>query len=179
MKICLAIVLLGAAALLAGCGSSGESTASNGTSTAQVAETSKADEPAAETAASDWSKLEKVAGSYSNQLIIPSGPTPKNLVIKDLRVGKGRKLEPERIFKVKYLALNYATGVAEQENLKQPFEASWRNAEPELVDSFEVGLRGMRVGGIREMIAPSYLVYNEEPLVYWVKLLEVGKKGWD
>lgn len=165
--------------MLAGCGSSGESTASDEVSTSQVAKTSKADKPVVETAASDWTKLEKVAGSYSNQLIIPSGPAPKKIVIKDLRVGTGRELEPERIFKVKYLALAYETGVAEQENLKLPFEASWRNADPELVASFEVGLEGMRVGGIREMIAPSKLVYNKGPLVYWVKLLEVGRKGWD
>jgi len=179
MKLLLAIALVTAMALAAGCGSTGESTRPNGTSGSQAAIVSKQVKPFSKPAASDWSALKKVAGSYANRLIIPSGPPPKKIVIKDLRVGKGRKLEPERIFRVKYMALNYATGAAEQESLELPFEASWRNAEPELVGSFEVGLKGMRVGGIREMIAPSYLVYHKEPLVYWIKLLWVGQKGWD
>jgi peptidylprolyl isomerase len=179
MKLFLVIALIGATVLVAGCGGKGDSTSANETSASQVATTSTPDEPDAEIAASDWSALKKVAGSYSKRLIIPSGPPPKKIVINDLRVGKGRKLEPERIFTVKYVALDYTTGDAEQESLELPFEASWRNAEPELVDSFEVGLKGMRVGGIREMIAPSYLVYNKGALVYWIKLLKIGRKGWD
>jgi hypothetical protein len=165
MRTSLALLLLGAAVANSGCGGSDETT----NSAAPVAH---------ETKAPDWTVLEKTAGRYSTRLIIPSGPPPKKkLVIKDLRVGGGRKLESGHQFKVNYVAVKYRSGELRQNSWKAPFYAAYRLNE--LVDSFEQGLGGMRVGGIRELISPASLAYKEGALVYLIRLIWVGKKGWN
>ena len=45
----------------------------------------------------------------------------------------------------------------------------------ELVDAWEAGLRGMRAGGMRELVAPGSETYGE-PAVYVVELLELAKE---
>lgn len=128
-------------------------------------------------AAFDWTRLERAAGNESGRLIIPSGPLPKKLVVRELRAGKGRLLEPKHLVWFRYVALNFATGEVSHQAWRPPFNASYRNGE--LADAVEIGMQGMRVGGVRELIAPSRLVYGGAPLVYLIKLIRVGKKGWE
>lgn len=161
MKVLLAIVLVGVAAASAGCGSSNQSTAF--------------DAESGEIAASDWAALERAAGGQASQLIVPSGPPPEEIVIEDLRVGAGRELEPKSPFTVKYIAWDYATGLLQQTSWDSPLEATWRVSE--LVDAWDVGLVGMRAGGVRELIAPSSLTYGDGALVYLIRLIEVGAPG--
>lgn len=158
------MLVLGAVIVLGGCGDSEETT-----SAAPVARKSKT---------ADWTALETAAGKYSTQLVIPSGPPPsKRIVIKDLRVGGGRKLEPGLKFSARYVALDYDSGVVRQNSWKSPFLASF--GLNEFVEAFEVGLRGIRVGGIRELISPSSLAYEDGALVYLIKIVRAGKKAWD
>ena len=162
MRRALAILLIGAAVAIGACGNSEETPTSAGAPVAH------------ETKAPNWTALEKAAGRDSSRLTIPSGPPPKKLVINDLRIGNGRRLDPGHEFRVKYIALEYDSGVVIQEAWKPPFSASFRRHE--LVKAFEIGLEGMRVGGVRELIAPSALAYKEGALVYLARLVWVGRK---
>jgi peptidylprolyl isomerase len=158
------VTLVGLVVVLGGCGNSGETTSSAPASR--------------ESEAPDWKALETAAGKYSGQLVIPSGPPPtKKIVIKDLRVGDGRKLKPGLKFRAKYVALDYDSGAVRQISWKSPFFASF--GLNQFVGAFEVGLGGIRVGGIRELISPSSLAYQDGALVYLIKVVKIGKDAWD
>ena len=47
----------------------------------------------------------------------------------------------------------------------------------EVRDGWETGLKGMRVGGRRELILPSMLAYGTGALIYIVELLAIEKPG--
>jgi peptidylprolyl isomerase len=162
MRHLIAWALVIGTVLLSGCGNS----ESSPTAGEEAVSTSR-------TPAADWTTLEEVAGDEADRLILPSGPPPQKMVKKDLRAGKGPAIKPKQEFGVRYIALEYDSGVVRQEVWRPSFHAAYR--ADELVDAFEVGLDGMRVGGLRELIAPSSLAYGDGALVYLIKLIELGK----
>jgi peptidylprolyl isomerase len=104
---------------------------------------------------------------------VPSGPSPKDVVVKDLVKGSGAPLEGEVGFEAKYVAVYYQTGKVR--------ESSWDLGEPslfnfgkkEIREGWEVGLKGMKVGGRRELIVPSRLAYEDGAIVYVLDLLRI------
>lgn len=104
---------------------------------------------------------------------VPAGPSPKKLVVKDLRKGSGVVARRGQRLKVQYVAVSYETG--------DEFENRWAQAGPfsfnfgsgEALDGWETGLVGMRVGGRRELILPSRLAYGSSPLIYVIELLAI------
>jgi peptidylprolyl isomerase len=173
MKLFLVLVLCGAVAAVAGCGHS-DTTASDEPTIAEEAALSKAKETARDSGASNWTALEKVTGNDKSRLIIPSGSPPKKLVVQDLRVGEGRQARGGRLIWFRYVAFDYLTGEVQHQAWRFPFSATYRSGE--MAKAVEIGLQGMRVGGIRELIAPSSLVYNEGALVYLIRLDKVEGK---
>jgi peptidylprolyl isomerase len=90
-------------------------------------------------------------------------PPPKKLVIKDLKQGKGAAAKPGDKLTVEYVSYDYRTG--------KEFDAQthhWGYGEPavfelgagEAVPGWDPGLKGMRVGGRRELIVPPRLAYG-------------------
>jgi peptidylprolyl isomerase len=102
---------------------------------------------------------------------VPDEPPPKELVVKDLEEGSGPAVGEGDTIVVEYVAVDYKTG--------QEVEAAW--GEPatftvgsgELIKGWEKGIRGMKVGGRRELIIPSKLAFGKGTLIYVVDLLEV------
>jgi peptidylprolyl isomerase len=122
----------------------------------------------------DKSNFSKVAGDRAEPKIrVPSGPPPKQVVIKDLVKGTGAVVEPGDQIRVKYIEANYKTGKVRGN--------SWEIGQPtvdnfgtgEVVAGWEVGLKGMKVGGRRELIVPSKLAYGEGALIYVIDLLGI------
>jgi FKBP-type peptidyl-prolyl cis-trans isomerase len=130
----------------------------------------KTRKPAAASARSDWTPLKRLAGNSASRLILPDGPPPKKVVRRDLRSGKGPMIESEDWASFRYVQFDYKTGkVGEDEWKGAPFHFIY--GTDGLVDALETGLRGMRVGGMREILAPSATVYDNPPRVYLVELL--------
>lgn len=104
---------------------------------------------------------------------VPSGPPPEDVVVKDLVKGSGVALDGVRLFEVNYVTYDYRTG--------KKLESTWDLGEPyrfsfgreEIREGWERGLKGMRVGGRRELIVPSELAYGSGPLVYVLDLLRI------
>ena len=113
---------------------------------------------------------------------VPDGPPPTELQIKDLVVGTGAEAKPGTTAVMHYVGVAYST--------KEQFDASWdkgRAYPVELgtggvIDGWEQGVPGMKVGGRRQLIIPPALGYGErgvgpikpnETLVFVIDLLSV------
>lgn len=106
---------------------------------------------------------------------VPPGPPPKNLVVRELKKGSGPGAKHGQRLTVRHVGVNYKTG--------EEFEVFWGPGSTfsfnfgsgEVRDGWETGLKGMRVGGRRELILPSRLAYGTGALIYIVELVEIEK----
>jgi peptidylprolyl isomerase len=115
----------------------------------------------------------------------PDGDDPTELEIADLEVGEGDEAVPGRRVSVHYVGVSFHTG--------EQFDASWDRGRPfefelgrgQVIQGWDRGVAGMRVGGRRRLTIPAELAYGErgagggvikpnEPLVFVVDLLAVG-----
>jgi peptidylprolyl isomerase len=172
----IAIATLGAAVLIAGCGSSSSS------SSIGVGQENKADETLAkstETAAATTPTSGPLA--TEPKVTPPSGPAPTKLVSKDLIVGSGKEAKAGDTVTVNYVGVLYKGG--------KEFDASWKRKEPfqfqlgqgSVIKGWDQGVVGMKVGGRRELVIPSELAYGKTgsppsippnaPLVFVIDLL--------
>ena len=99
---------------------------------------------------------------------MPKGAPPKKLVIKDLEEGTGVAAKAGDAVTVHYVGVNYKTG--------KEFDSSWSRGEPftfplgdhVVIPGWEQGLKGMKVGGRRELIippAPGYGAAGSPPTI--------------
>jgi peptidylprolyl isomerase len=98
------------------------------------------------------------------------GPAPKKLVIKDVRKGTGAELRPGDSMLVDFAGVNYGetietTSAARNERSRFTFDG--------VLQSWQEGLPGMRVGGRRELIVPNAVHYENGTVVYMIDLLGV------
>lgn len=152
-----------AAALIAGCGSSGsgstitvgnENTTDNGLVTQGEAKTS--------TAAEAGSAKTPTSGPLATKPVvtIPPGAEPKVLIKKDLVVGTGPEAKAGQTATVNYVGVLYKNG--------KEFDSSWKRNEPfsfalgkgQVIKGWDEGIAGMKVGGRRELIIPAALAYG-------------------
>jgi peptidylprolyl isomerase len=178
----LAIAALGAAILIAGCGSSGSSTITVGNENSADNALIKSGEKAGETSTTAKTPT---SGALSKEPKVtpPSGPAPSKLETKELITGTGAEAKDGDTVTVNYVGVLYKTG--------KVFNASWETKEPfsftlgkgQVIAGWDQGIPGMKVGGRRELIIPAALAYGAKgsppkipanaPLVFVVDLLGV------
>jgi peptidylprolyl isomerase len=172
------MMLFVAAALIAGCGSSTSTSGGSKEAKSEATETESATSAGAEPSTPASGPL-----AHEPKVTPPSGPAPDHLVIKDLIKGTGPEASPGAHVTVNYVGVLFQGG--------KEFDASWRRQQPfsftlgqhEVIPGWEEGVKGMRVGGRRELIVPSALAYGSRgappvippnaPLVFVVDLLGV------
>jgi peptidylprolyl isomerase len=182
----LTLATLGAAILIAGCGSSSNSsTITVGAENSGDNSLIKATETTAKKASESSTTAAKTptSGPLSKEPKVtpPSGPAPSKLVIKDLIKGTGAEAKAGETVTVNYVGVLYKGG--------KEFDASWKRNEPftfalgkgQVIPGWDQGVAGMKVGGRRELIIPSALAYGAKgspptipanaPLVFVVDLL--------
>jgi peptidylprolyl isomerase len=154
MRKLLLITLTCLAVVAAGCGgdsSSGDTTGSTGSTSAEGTSTSTEEESTAEQPESAVTKP---------KVTVPSGPPPKQLESKDLKVGDGPAAKAGNEVTVQYVGVGYKS--------KEQFDASWDRGEPftfvlgsnSVIPGWEQGVVGMKVGGRRELTIPPELAYG-------------------
>ncbi len=85
-------------------------------------------------------------------------PAPAELVINDLIEGDGDVAQSGATVDVHYLGVDYETG--------EEFDSSWSRGESiqfplrGLIQGWQDGIPGMKVGGRRELICPPALAYG-------------------
>jgi peptidylprolyl isomerase len=113
----------------------------------------------------------------------PEGPAPTDLEITDLVVGDGDEATPGRTVSVHYVGVAHSTG--------EEFDASWGRGAPfsfqlgagRVIAGWDQGVKGMKVGGRRQLVIPAKLGYGDrgaggaikggETLIFVVDLLQV------
>jgi len=116
-----------------------------------------------------------------------SGTPPQELVVDDAMVGDGEAVRLGAVVTVEYVAVAWSSG--------EPFDASWDRGQPfsfqlgagRVIEGWERGVEGMRVGGRRVLVVPPDLGYGEggvpgtiepgETLVFVIDLLDVDPPG--
>jgi len=106
----------------------------------------------------------------------PSGPPPNRVVIKELKEGTGPEIKSGDAFAAAFVGAAYDTGETFETywgSKSRPFRSSYGTGE--VVKGWEAGLKGMRVGGRRELIVPARLAYGNRAVVFIVQLLAAEK----
>ena len=183
----LGLATLGAAALLAGCGSSESSSIvpGNESDTSSVPHVKGETTPAAASTPATSTVKTPTSGPLSTEPKVtpPGGAAPTKLVVKDLIKGTGPEAKAGQSVTVNYVGVLFNGG--------KEFDASWKRSEPftftlgqgQVIPGWDKGVAGMRVGGRRELIIPAELAYGKRgspptippnaPLVFVVDLLGV------
>jgi peptidylprolyl isomerase len=110
----------------------------------------------------------------------PDGPAPSELTIEDIVVGEGSEAKPGDTVEVHYVGVEYDSG--------EEFDASWNRGESiefplrGLIQGWQDGIPGMKVGGRRQLTIPPLLAYGPagaghrlsgQTLVFVIDLLAV------
>ena len=181
-------VAVALALTLAACGDSAEESAAD--RYAEMAEKQQATQTAAaDSPAPRATKLDPTAGerNLDEKPEIPrsSGSPPKELRVQDLIEGEGQAAKTGDQVSVQYVGVLF-------ENGKQ-FDASWDNDEKpfeftlgsgQVIDGWDQGIVGMKVGGRRKLTIPPDMAYGEQgqppsipanaTLVFEVDLKKIG-----
>jgi len=99
------------------------------------------------------------------------GPLPSKLVVKDLKVGGGATLVKGSTATLRYRNFDYRTGQRYEDWWERPFITGFGKGES--LGAWETGLKGMRVGGRRELIVPAKEAYGHIPEIYVLELVSV------
>lgn len=117
------------------------------------------------------------------EIDFPGDEPPTELVIEDLIVGEGAKATSGKTVSAHYVGVTHSTG--------EEFDASWGRGAPldfrlgigQVIQGWDQGIDGMRVGGRRKLVIPPDLAYGErgagaaiapgETLIFVVDLVDV------
>ena len=170
----LSLLAVLAAVVVAGCGS--------GSSTAAGVETAPSG-GATETTVATTPKPPP-ALAKKPVVVVPTGPAPTKLIVRDLVVGTGQTAKKGDTVTVNYVGVLFKTG--------KEFDSSWKTGQPAtfplttggVIAGWVNGLPGMKVGGRRELIIPAALAYGaagrpptipaNSALVFVVDLLSIS-----
>lgn len=114
------------------------------------------------------------------ELDFPEGPAPADLQIIDMIEGTGAEAQPGGVVEVHYLGVDYESG--------EEFDSSWSRGETinfplrSLIQGWQEGIPGMKVGGRRKLIVPPAKAYGQagghplggKTLIFVIDLLSVG-----
>jgi len=155
------LLLVAATALgLAGCGGDDNDTTSTAAST-PAATTTEAAPPAA-TTETTAATTEDPSLAQKPEVEVPDEPAPKLLQVDDLVEGTGDAAKAGDTVTVDYVGVLYDNG--------EQFDASWDRGEPfqfqlgagNVIQGWDQGLVGMKVGGRRMLTIPANLAYGSE-----------------
>ncbi len=98
------------------------------------------------------------AAASKPEVDFPTGEPPTELTIRDITVGDGAEAVPGAKVRVHYLGVEFSSG--------EEFDSSWNRGESiefplrGLIQGWQDGIPGMKVGGRRELVIPPELAYG-------------------
>lgn len=155
----LALLLCSLALPLAACGGGGDSSSSS---------EKPASAPTGGPTPTAAEAVKALAASISTDrkvkpvVAIPAGETPTSMTIKDIVPGTGKVAKPGETVNVQYVGSSWSTG--------SEFDASWDRGQPfsfplgqgQVIQGWDKGVAGMKVGGRRLLVIPPNLGYGAQ-----------------
>lgn len=91
-----------------------------------------------------------------------TGPAPDDLLIEEIVVGSGDEATAGKTAVVHYVGISASTG--------EEFDASWNRGDTfsfplgagYVIQGWDRGVVGMKIGGRRRLVIPSHLGYGEQ-----------------
>lgn len=173
LTLCVALVIG-----VVGCGgSSDSSTESSGSADSSSTE-------ASDTGEKSGDSTEASAEKTKPKVTVPKGISPTKYAFRDLEEGTGATAKPGDEVTVQYVGVGYKS--------EEEFDSSWSRNEPftftlgagEVIKGWDQGVKGMKVGGRRELLIPANLAYGaagsppsigpNETLIFVIDLLAVN-----
>ena len=161
--------LIAVATAVSACGSSGSTAAgvqlapsAGQTQAAVTTASASATTPTTASATSTSSTPLPAALKTKPTVVAPSGPVPTKLVVKDLITGTGPAATASSTVTVNYVGVLYKGG--------KEFDSSWKRGTTTsfpltgVIQGWQQGIPGMKVGGRRELIVPASLAYKNKAL---------------
>ena len=95
------------------------------------------------------------------EIDFPEGPPPSSLQIEDITEGDGAEATAGRTVSVHYVGVAHSSG--------EEFDASYNRGEPlkfrlgvgQVIQGWDTGVQGMKVGGRRQLVIPPHLAYGD------------------
>ena len=95
------------------------------------------------------------------EIDFPGDNPPSELVIEDIVVGDGAEATAGSTVSAHYVGVAWSTG--------EEFDASWNRGEPlafragvgQVIEGWDQGILGMKVGGRRKLTIPPHLGYGD------------------
>ena len=121
------------------------------------------------------------------EIDFPGDTPPSELVVEDIWEGDGKEVTAGDMIAAHYVGVSWSTG--------EEFDASWNRGTPlefqagvgQVIQGWDTGLLGMKVGGRRKIIIPPHLGYGDrgagasikpgETLIFVVDLVSANKPG--
>lgn len=121
------------------------------------------------------------------EIDFPGDTPPSDLVVEDQWEGDGRSVESGDTIEAHYVGVSWSTG--------EEFDASWNRGAPlkfqagvgQVIQGWDQGLLGMKVGGRRTITIPPHLGYGDqgagpaigpgETLIFVVDLVSANRPG--
>jgi peptidylprolyl isomerase len=118
------------------------------------------------------------------EIDFPESPPPTDLEITDIVEGEGTEATPGATVRVHYVGVAHSTG--------EEFDASYNRGAPlefrlgvgQVIQGWDAGVQGMKVGGRRRLVIPPHLAYGDrgagaviqpgETLIFVCDLVEVA-----
>jgi peptidylprolyl isomerase len=114
---------------------------------------------------------------------VPAGDPPTELVVDDLIVGEGPEATPGQQVSVHYVGVAHSNGKEFDSSYSRNTPFSFGLGAGQVIQGWDKGVTGMRVGGRRQLTIPANLAYGDrgaggvikpgETLVFVVDLLGV------
>ena len=149
----LALVL---ALVVAGCGTEYKDERDSASGNASAADTTETTTEAKDDGPKEVSKDLKT----KPEIPTPKGDPPAELEKKDIVVGKGKAAKKGDDVTVEYVGVTFSTGTEFDTSWgKQPFP--FKIGEGAVIDGWDEGIPGMKVGGRRQLTIPPDKAYGE------------------
>jgi peptidylprolyl isomerase len=160
MKFTLVITALCIGLAVAGCGS-GESTASSSGAAQE----------------GSFASISGGEGKAIPKIVPPDRPPPKKLLVRDIKEGSGPAAHRGDEVGVYFYGVNYKTGKEQYKEWPPGSSLNFTLGSGGYGEGWEEGIEGMKLGGRREVIVPSKLLFNTGTVDYVVDLVKLKPAG--